>query len=712
MKTLLLAPTESGVGLTSICLGLLHALDQKGLRVAFCKPFGHVQTTEPDRSVQLIQHYTGLNPPPPLPCSRAVSLLASNQSDRLMEDVISLRQTVLDALDQAPDVLVVEGVNPSSDDPELGQLNSLMARALDAQVILVTSPQAQSVEELSQRLEFTANLFGGVSDRRVVGCILNMISAPLDRHGRIRPDILHPSFNTSLSWERIRQELTILRRPDFHLAGAIPWSPDLTAPRTWDVAHFLGAEALVEGEIKQRRVLRVIIATQHVTSLIDQLQSGTLVVTSADRDDVVIATAMAQLNGVALAGVLFAQATALKSGVLDFCRQAIDRGLPILQLQQDCYQMTNLLPEFNNKVPVDDEARARHIMETVAQNLDKNWLTEFIASQRDPRLSPAAFRYSLVQRARAAKKTIILPEGDEPRTIKAAVTCHHRNIANCVLMGNPTHLRQVAAANAISLPPDIPIIDPAAVRDRYFEQLLSLRRHKGLTEDRARQELEDNVVLGTLMLYRGEVDGLVSGAVHTTANTIRPALQLIRTQPAINIVSSIFFMCMPDQVLIFGDCAIVPDPDAEALADIAIASADSAQAFGVTPRVAMISYSTLESGTGSDVDKVRQATRIAQTKRPDLLIDGPLQYDAAVIPSVGAKKAPGSPVAGRATVLIFPDLNTGNTAYKAVQRSAQVVSIGPMLQGLKKPVNDLSRGASVDDIIYTIALTAIQAQQV
>jgi phosphate acetyltransferase len=708
MKTLLLAPTESGVGLTTICLGMLHALDQKGLRVAFCKPVGHLNQQGEDRSVQLIRHYTALQPPQPVSCVRASDLLARNQADLLMEEIIAQRQQVLDA--QGPDVLILEGINASADDHLLAPLNALMARALDAQVILVTTPHSQPVAELNQRLEATANLFGGINAHRVGGCILNMLNAPLDRHGRIRPDILQPSFNTALSLDTIRRELTLLQRNDFHLAGAIPWNPDLTAPRTWDVAQFLGASILQMGEVKTRRVLRVIIATQQVGNLLDQLHPGTLVVTSADRDDIVIAAAMAQMKGVALAGILFAQATSLQSNALAFCQQALERGLPVLQLQQDCYQMTNLLPEFDNKVPVDDEVRARHIMETVAQNLDKDWLVKLIASEREPRLSPAAFRYSLVQRARQQCKTIILPEGDEPRTLKAAVTCHRRKIARCILMGDPQRVRDVARANAIDLPAELEILNPASVRNQYLALLLELRRHKGLTEERAAQELEDNVVLGTLMLYRGEVDGLVSGAVHTTANTIRPALQLIRTRPGIRIVSSIFFMCMPEQVLIFGDCAINPDPDAEGLADIAIASAESAKAFGVTPRIAMISYSTLESGSGSDVDKVREATRIVQEKRPDLLIDGPLQYDAAMIPSVGEKKAPGSAVAGRATVLIFPDLNTGNTTYKAVQRSAQVVSIGPMLQGLKKPVNDLSRGASVDDIIYTIALTAIQAQ--
>ncbi len=257
----------------------------------------------------------------------------------------------------------------------------------------------------------------------------------------------------------------------------------------------------------------------------------------------------------------------------------------------------------------------------------------------------------------------------------------------------------------------VEIIDPVAVRERYVARLVELRKNKGMTEVVAREQLEDNVVLGTMMLERNEVDGLVSGAVHTTANTIRPPMQIIKTAPGSSLISSIFFMLLPDQVLVYGDCAINPDPTAEQLAEIAIQSADSAAAFGIEPRVAMISYSTGTSAAGADVEKVREATELAKAKRPDLIIDGPLQYDAAIMENVAKSKAPNSPVAGKATVFVFPDLNTGNTTYKAVQRSADLVSIGPMLQGMRKPVNDLSRGALVDDIVYTIALTGIQAAQ-
>ncbi|MCD0177533.1 phosphate acetyltransferase, partial [Deinococcus sp. 14RED07] len=306
---------------------------------------------------------------------------------------------------------------------------------------------------------------------------------------------------------------------------------------------------------------------------------------------------------------------------------------------------------------------------------------------------------------------IVLPEGDEPRTVKAAIRCTEKGIARCVLLADPERVRQVAEGQGLTLPDGLEILHPDSIRARYVEPMVELRRSKGLTAPQAEAQLEDTVVLGTMMLALGEVDGLVSGAIHTTANTVRPALQLIKTAPGSRLVSSVFFMLMPEQVLVYGDAAINPNPNAEELADIAIQSADSAQAFGITPRVAMLSYSTGESGSGEDVEKVKAATALVRERRPDLLVDGPMQYDAASVLSVGQAKAPGSPVAGRATVFIFPDLNTGNTTYKAVQRAAGVIAVGPMLQGLRKPVNDLSRGALVDDIVYTIALTAIQATQ-
>ena len=330
---------------------------------------------------------------------------------------------------------------------------------------------------------------------------------------------------------------------------------------------------------------------------------------------------------------------------------------------------------------------------------------------REARISPAAFRFKLTDLARKAGKTIVLPEGDEPRTVKAAAICAERGIAKSVLLADPESVKKVAAEQGVTLGANVTIINPADVRENYVARLVELRKSKGLTEEQARAQLEDTVVLGTMMLEAGEVDGLVSGAVHTTANTIRPPMQIIKTAPGSSIISSVFFMLLPDQVLVYGDCAVNPEPTAEQLAEIAIQSAESAKAFGLEPKVAMLSYSTGTSGAGQSVEKVKEATRIAQEKRPDLLIDGPLQYDAAVMKDVAASKAPNSKVAGQANVFVFPDINAGNIGYKAVQRSADLVAVGPMLQGMRKPVNDLSRGALVDDIVYTIALTAIQATQ-
>ena len=279
------------------------------------------------------------------------------------------------------------------------------------------------------------------------------------------------------------------------------------------------------------------------------------------------------------------------------------------------------------------------------------------------------------------------------------------------MLGDEEEIQRIAQQQGVELATGVSIVNPDTIRQHYVAAMVEARKHKGLTDIVAYEELKDNVVLGTMMLHQGDVDGLVSGAVNTTANTIRPALQLIKTASNASLVSSIFFMLMPEQVFVYGDCAINPEPNAQQLAEIAIVSADSAAQFGIEPRVAMISYSTGSSGQGSDVEKVTKATQIAQQKRPDLIIDGPLQYDAAIMENVAKKKAPNSPVAGKATVFVFPDLNTGNTTYKAVQRSANVISIGPMLQGLNKPVNDLSRGALVEDIVFTIALTAVQATQ-
>ncbi len=684
-----LAPTRTGTGLTTVSLGLVRALDQRGVRVAFCKPIGQPQGRDdgPERSTHFVRQTTHLRPADPIALDAAARLISEGESDALMSQV--LRSAHASAGNA--DVLVVEGLVPTAEDSLVGRLNAEMAQTLSAAVLLVANAAGASMEDLRDQIEFAAQAFGGTAGSGVVGCIVNRADAELANQLRAGSAIFHPG--------------------EFDLVGVIPGNVELTRCRTRDIATHLRADVLSAGNIDTLRVRSIHLLARTVPNMLHTFEPGAILVTPGDRSDVVIAVAMAALNHVPVAGLVLSGGTDLDSRIRDFIKPGLDAGLPLLRVSTNSYETAVHLNAMSSEVPINDLDRITRAMDFVAEHLDGGWLQRRCETSLEARMSPAAFCYMLTERAVAANKRILLPEGDEPRTIRAAATCQQRGIARCALIGNPDAIRAIAQGHDIELPASLEIIDPEVVRARYVEPLVELRKAKGLSATAAADQLTDNVMLGTVMLALGEADGLVSGAVHSSANTIRPALQVIKTKPGASVVSSIFFMCLPEQVLVYGDCAVNTDPPAEVLADIAIQSADSAAAFGIPPRVAMISYSTGESGSGTQVDKVREATAIAKKKRPDLLLDGPLQYDAAAIPDVAATKAPDSPVAGRATVFVFPDLNTGNTTYKAVQRAANVISIGPMLQGLKRPVNDLSRGALVEDIIYTIALTAIQAAQ-
>jgi len=711
-KTFFIAPTALNSGLTSVCLGLVRAFDNLGVRVSFFKPIAqshsHNEASEDssiDQSIQFVKAKTNLSPPAPISLKYAQTLVSQNKMGRLMEEIIALyQQTITDS-----DVVIVEGLVPDRSQPYTAKLNAEISRNLDAEVLLVASPGSMTALELDEHLELSARLYAAPEDPDVIGCILNKVNAPsmLNRSISYRDESLDSASYINV-YER---ECRIFNDDYFKLIGSIPWRYDLLAPRTIDIAKQLDAIYINKGDITNRRVSFISVCARTIPNMVDQLLPGTLVVTPGDREDIIIATCMAACNGVPLAGIVLTGNLQPDPRTLKLCNRAFDAGLPMLSTRADTFSTANQLSDMSGEVPVDDLDRIERVMESVANSIEIDWLRDRLNLAREPRLSPPAFRYQLSVRAREANKRIVLPEGNEPRTIQAAVICHQRSLAQCILIGKEAEIKTVAEAQGVTLPNDIIIIDPDAVRNDYIKPMVELRKHKGLAADMAQAQLEDNVVLATMMVALNEVDGLVSGAVHTTANTIRPALQLIKTHPDARVVSSVFFMCLPEQVLVYGDCAVNPDPNAQQLADIAIQSAESAKTFGVTPRVAMISYSTGSSGTGDDVDKVREATRIARKQRPDLIIDGPLQYDAAAIESVAKSKAPNSPVAGKATVFVFPDLNTGNTTYKAVQRSANVISIGPMLQGLNKPVNDLSRGALVEDIVFTIALTAVQATQ-
>lgn len=709
-RRIMLIPVGSSVGLTSVSLGLVRGLEQRGVKSHFFKPISQprddVETI--DRSMLIVRHHSQVVANTPLDDRLVTNMMSNDNTDVLLEKIIEqFEQQVSNSA-----VSVIEGLVTTHRQPYADRLNIEISQALDAEIVFVASPANESDESLNAKLEIAADAFGGHKSNKVIGTLLNKVGAPIDEQGNIQyllnvgeSDASHAIGNTA----ELLCKLPIFSKK-FKLLGTVQWNYELVAPRVMDMSKHLNATFINEGDYQHRRIRSVHFCARQIDNIHNALVPGALVVVSGDRSDVLVSACLAALSGTKLGAILLTGGYKPEDSILALCQQAFNTGLPVMNIAHNTWQTALKLQQFNVEVPYDDEQRIERVMQHTADSLDSDWLTSLTEEAgRKARLSPAAFRYQLTRKAQAANKRIVLPEGDEPRTVKAAALCAERGIATPVLLGDAERITLVAEQQGITLPDNVEIFAPDAIRETYVPSLVALRQHKGVTEVIAREQLLDNVVLGTMMLQMGDVDGLVSGAVNTTANTIRPALQLVKTSPQSSLVSSIFFMLLPEQVLVYGDCAINPDPNAEQLADIAIQSADSAAMFGIEPRVAMISYSTGTSGAGSDVEKVKQATTIAQQKRPDLLIDGPLQYDAALIESVAKKKAPNSPVAGNATVFIFPDLNTGNTTYKAVQRSVDLVCIGPMLQGMNKPVNDLSRGALVDDIVFTIALTAIQA---
>ncbi|MBD1571773.1 phosphate acetyltransferase [Vibrio sp. S17_S38] len=707
-RTIMLVPVSAGVGLTSVSLGVLRSMERKGVNVSFFKPIAQPRggNDVPDLTSSIISASSDLKIAESTPMSEAESLISNEKMDVLLEQIVERYNTV----SASTEVVLIEGLVPTRKHPFANQVNAEIAKTLGAEIVFVATPGTNNPSQLKDRIDLACSNFGGTKNKNISGVIINKLNAPVDDDGRTRPD-LSEIFNENSVHSNI-EVMQIFNSSPIRVLGCVPWNVELIATRAIDMAKHLNADIINAGEINTRRIKSITFCARSLPNMIEHFRPGSLLVTSADRPDVIVAAALASMNGVEIGAILLTGGYDIPEQIVDLCKPAFESGLPIFKAQGNTWQTSLNLQSFNLEVPADDKSRIEFINDHVASHIDGPWIDSLSeGTEGIRRLSPPAFRYQLTEFARRAGKRIVLPEGDEPRTVKAAAICAERGIATCVLLGNPAEIRRVAAQQGVELGAGVEIIDSAKVRENYVARLVELRGAKGMTEVVAREKLEDSVFLGTMMLESGEVDGLVSGAVHTTANTIVPPFQIIKTAPGASIVSSVFFMLLPDQVLVYGDCAINPDPNAEQLAEIAIQSADSAKAFGIDPRVAMISYSTGTSGKGADVDKVREATRIAQEKRPDLIIDGPLQYDAAIMENVAASKAPNSPVAGKATVFVFPDLNTGNTTYKAVQRSADLVSIGPMLQGMRKPVNDLSRGALVDDIVYTVALTAIQASQ-
>ncbi|MDQ4076771.1 MAG: phosphate acetyltransferase [Chloroflexota bacterium] len=700
-KNLLVLSTTATGGKTTVALGLIKLLSEEGRRVAYFKPVAQRQIYPSDRlrdrdkaiSATVFNELSSMSPTESLTMEEAYDYFATGRNKYFAERIIELYQTI----PPEADVVVVEGMQYDDTASTLAfEVNVQLAHSLTADVILVVDAYKKGTEAIADMESIVSSYREeGVN---IEGVILNKVRTDEEGNPAV-PDIV----------------MEKLKEHDLQLFGVVPFVRKIAAPRVRDLVEPLKAKVLRGEEQLARRALRPIILAMHAENAVNHLEEGDLAIVPGDREDIIMMTHLYEsaLDKASLAGVVLTVGYEPHESIMELIANQSGDGLPILLVETDTFETSTIIQNKRVYIEEDDWEKIRWTVELIVEHLHREEILDYLDIPARDVISPAAFRYSIMQRAKAADKTIVLPEGNEPRTLQAASIILERGITEIVLLGDKADiLEEARRVNANVLKAEI--INPveSELFDSFVDELVELRKHKGMNRTTAEDLMHDNVYFGTMMLHRGMVDGLVSGAVHTTANTIRPAFQIIKTQPGVDIVSSVFFMLLADRVWVFGDCAVVPDPTAPQLAQIAVQSYHTSKAFGINPKVAMISYSTLASGEGKDVEKVREATELAKEMEPEMLIDGPLQFDAAAIPDVAAKKAPDSRVAGHANVFIFPDLNTGNTTYKAVQRSGNYVSIGPVLQGLKRPVNDLSRGALVDDIVYTIAVTAVQATQV
>jgi phosphate acetyltransferase len=622
--------------------------------------------------------------------SEVFDLIAEGRYDEVLDRIIAKYK----ALESQCDFVLCIGSDFAGSSAAMEfDYNADIAHNLSSPVLIVTSAVDQTIEETVNDVKIAHEAFEE-HGCQILGTIVNRTDA------EVMYDLL----------EALEDEL-----PDRKtLLSVIPARQMLSSPTIKEVCEHMDARVLYGGEHLDRLAYHYLVIAMHIQHYLTYLKSNALLITPGDRSDVILSALQAHQsqNYPKIAGLLLTGGLKPPASV-DLLLSGLSDIIPILSVQTDTYQTAMNIGNVRSYITADSQAKIKLSLRLFERHVDTAALEQQLSALPDQGITPKMFIYNLVQQAKSDKKHIVLPEGADERILRAAASLRRNNIVDLTFLGKREEVG--SAIYNLGLRRDlagVPIIDPADPPKEYAEKLMELRKHKGMNMDMALDQLTDVSYYGTMMVYMGDADGMVSGAMHTTQHTIRPALQFVKTKPGFSVVSSVFFMALPDRVLVYGDCAVNPNPTAEQLAEIAIASADTAVAFGIKqPRIAMLSYSSGESGKGADVMRVREATELAKERRPDLILEGPMQYDAAVSADVAAAKMPGSKVAGQATVFIFPDLNTGNNTYKAVQRETGAIAIGPVLQGLNKPVNDLSRGCTVDDVINTVAITAIQAQQ-
>jgi phosphate acetyltransferase len=687
-RGLYVSASTSSSGKSLVTLGLADMLHRRADRIGFFRPIVEGGDAGEDSVVALIRDFFGIDG------AHAIAGMTRAEARELIvggriEEIYSRSLAAYEQIARDVDVVIVEGTDLTGHDFAVEfDLNARLANHLGCHVVAVVSAAGKTVAEAVDAVDVAREAF---HEEKV--SLLSVIV------NRARTE----------DAEDIREAV----RPGLHRRKVyvLPELEEIVRPTVGEVSKALGARLIAGLPDLDRDVRHVIVAAMNVGYLLERYRDGALVITPADRSDVMVtAVATSRTPGFpSTAAMLLTGPRPVEDSVLPLLAEA---PFPVFAVEDDTYTSAHRVWDVSGALKAGQPRKTAAALGSWYREVDEDELLERISLPAPETMTPLRFLHQLIERARADRKRIVLPEGEDLRILRAAEIIRRRDVCDLVLLGRASEVRELAARHGVDLA-GIDVVDPerSDLLEPFAAEYAKLRAHKGITADQARERMLERSYFGTMMVHLGDVDGMVSGAAHTTANTIRPSLEFIKTKPGVSIVSSVFLMLMADRVLVYGDCAVNPEPNAEQLADIAVASAATARQFGVRPRVAMLSYSTGTSGSGGSVDDVRSATELVRDREPDLDIDGPIQYDAAVDASIGASKLPGSAVAGQATVFVFPDLNTGNNTYKAVQQSAGAVAVGPVLQGLNKAVNDLSRGCTVDDIVNTVAITAIQAQE-
>ncbi len=692
-KALYVTTLESHSGKSLVVLGLMQLLLGKMAKVGYFRPvIDDVQPGGMDNHISTVVSHFGLDIPMEeayaLTQSQVVDLFNDGKQGDILDTIISKYKR----LEEQFDFILVEGSDFSSDGSIIEfDLNIDIAKNLGIPVILVDNAKGKTLDEFCGNLESAVNTYlqKGIELLAVVA-------------NKVRPE------NVEVVNQRLIMELK-----DKTVAFTVPRVKNLSHPTLNEIVAALDGKVLFGKENLDNQTGSFGVGAMQLPNYLTHLRENSLVITPGDRADIMLGALQANLsdNYPSISGIVLTGGI-LPDPAITKLLEGFETHVPIISVQQGTFDTTNSVGNIKSKIYAESKQKIATSITLFNAHIDGELLLERLQTFEPKGTTPRMFQYNLLQRAKAHKKHIVLPEGEDARILQAASELSALGIVSITLLGNREKIEKKAMQLGLAVS-HLNILDPATAPnfESYANTFCGLRKHKGVNMDVARDTMLDVSYFGTMMVYKGDADGMVSGAVHTTQHTIRPALQFVKTKAGIGVVSSVFFMCLENRVSVFGDCAINPNPTAEQLAEIAISSAASAAAFGIEPKIAMLSYSSGSSGKGEDVDKVRKATEIVKETHPNLQVEGPIQYDAAVDPLVGKSKLPDSEVAGQASVLIFPDLNTGNNTYKAVQRETGALAIGPMLQGLNKPVNDLSRGCTVEDVFNTVIVTAIQAQE-